>query len=160
MTADSERNPPALVPNTCVQSHPSTKYSGGLGSLALQVCSIAPSDSRISWTAWASSNHRLCCVSVAKRSAAATTTSAPTIIQSASGRPRAAEAGDGAATAPCGELTSTLTAGATLVGPGAETPRIDGEEAGVNALLTGRFVSAGGTFGHTPRYCRRLARTR
>ena len=51
ITADNERRPAAPVPNTCVHSHATTKYSGGLGSLAFQVRNIAPSDSRISWTA-------------------------------------------------------------------------------------------------------------
>ena len=107
-TADSERRPPRRSRTRAPTATPTTKYSGGFGSLALQVLSIAPSDSRSSWTAWASSNQKLWRVSVAKRSAAPTITSTPTISQSASGRIRSFAPGADVATAPGGELRSTL----------------------------------------------------
>ncbi len=58
-TAESERSPASLVPNTLAHSQTRTKYSGGVVSLTWTACNRAPNERCISCTVVASSTQKL-----------------------------------------------------------------------------------------------------
>ncbi len=56
ISAENDRSPASLAPNTFVHGHARMKKSGGLGSFALIALNIAPNERCSSCAAWASSN--------------------------------------------------------------------------------------------------------